>query len=62
MINRMYRREPSEVVQRGKAVPWAILVPLLILFAAILVIGVWPTSMDFITGNAAGTMMRLFLN
>jgi proton-translocating NADH-quinone oxidoreductase chain N len=62
MINRMYRREPSEVVQRGKTVPWVILVPLLVLFAVILVIGIWPTSMDFITGNAAGTMMRLFLN
>jgi proton-translocating NADH-quinone oxidoreductase chain N len=62
MINRMYRREPSEVVQRGKTVPWVILVPLLVLFAAILVIGVWPTSMDFITGKAAGTMMWFYLN
>ena len=62
MINRMYRREPSEVVQRGKSVPWGILVPLLIVAAAILVMGVWPTSMGFITDKAAGTMMWFYLN
>ena len=33
MINRMYRREPSEVVQRGKAVPWVMLIPIVVLTA-----------------------------
>jgi hypothetical protein len=62
MINRMYRHEPSEVVQRGKTIPWTILVPLLVLLATILVIGVWPTSMDFITSKAAGMLMFFYLN
>ena len=46
MINRMYRREPSEVVQRGKAVPWMMVVPMVFLTLGILVIGVWPFADD----------------
>jgi proton-translocating NADH-quinone oxidoreductase chain N len=62
MINRMYRREPSEAVQRGKSIPWVMVLPLVLLTVAIVVIGVWPTSMRFLTEFPANTLMNFFLN
>ena len=62
MINRMYRREPSEVVQRGKAIPWVMLIPIVLLTLAILVIGIWPTSMKFLTDTAANSLLYFFYN
>jgi proton-translocating NADH-quinone oxidoreductase chain N len=62
MINRMYRREPSEVVQLGKAVPWVMLIPIVLLTIGILVIGVWPASMRFLTDTAANSLLYFFYN
>jgi NADH:ubiquinone oxidoreductase subunit 2 (subunit N) len=62
MINRMYRREPSEVVQRGKAVPWVMLIPIVLLTLGILVIGIWPASMRFLTDTAANSLLYFFYN
>jgi len=62
MINRMYRREPSEVVQRGKSAPWLMLVPIVVLTLAILVIGIWPTSVKFLTDTAANSLLYFFYN
>ena len=62
MINRMYRREPSEVVQRGKSAPWLMLVPIVVLTLAILVIGIWPNSVKFLTDTAANSLLYFFYN
>ena len=62
MINRMYRREISEVVQRGKSIPWTMVVPMVILALAILVIGVWPNSVSFLTQTSANTLLYFFFN
>lgn len=62
MINRMYRREPSEAVQRGKAIPWVMMVPIVLLTLAILVIGIWPSSMNFFTEKATSSMLWFFFN
>jgi proton-translocating NADH-quinone oxidoreductase chain N len=62
LINRMYRREPSEVVQKGKSVPWAMAVPIVILTIAIFVIGIWPTSVKFLTENASSGLLWFIFN
>ena len=62
IINRMYRREPSEVVQRGKAVPWVMLIPIVLLTLGILVVGIWPASMRFLTDTAANSLLYFFYN
>ncbi len=62
MINRMYRREPSEAVQRGKSIPWVMAIPLVLLTLAIVVIGVWPTSVQFLTNLPANALMYFFVN
>ncbi len=62
MINRMYRREISEVVQRGKSIPWTMVVPMVLLGLAILVIGIWPNSMKFLTQTSANTLLYFFFN
>ncbi len=62
MINRMYRRDQSEIVQLGKAVPWEMVVPIVLLTAGIVVIGIWPTSMQFLTDTAMNTLMYFFFN
>jgi proton-translocating NADH-quinone oxidoreductase chain N len=62
MINRMYRRDPSEVVQLGKSVPWVMLIPIVLLTLAIVVIGIWPTSMQFLTETASKSLLYFFYN
>jgi formate hydrogenlyase subunit 3/multisubunit Na+/H+ antiporter MnhD subunit len=62
MINRMYRREISEVVQRGQSIPWTMVVPMVVLALAILVIGVWPNSVSFLTQTSANTLLYFFFN
>jgi proton-translocating NADH-quinone oxidoreductase chain N len=62
LINRMYRREPSEVVQKGKSVPWAMAVPIVILTVAIFVIGIWPSSVKFLTENASSGLLWFIFN
>lgn len=62
MINRMYRREPAEVVQRGKSLPWVMTIPIVFLTLAILVIGVWPNAVKFLTDTAANTLLYFFFN
>jgi proton-translocating NADH-quinone oxidoreductase chain N len=62
MINRMYRRETSEAVQRGKAAPWVMTVPIVVLTLAILVIGIWPASMKFLTDTAMNSLLYFFFN
>jgi len=62
MINRMYRREPAEVVQRGKSLPWVMTIPIVFLTLAILVIGIWPNAVKFLTDTAANTLLYFFFN
>lgn len=62
LVNRMYRREPSEAVQNGNKVSAMMVVPLVILAVAIVVIGVWPPSVEFLTTKASLSMLYTFFN
>jgi proton-translocating NADH-quinone oxidoreductase chain N len=60
MINRMYRREVSTVVEKGNRIPVMMVVPLVILAIAIIAIGIWPASMDFLTEKASLSLLYTF--
>ncbi|MCX6053726.1 MAG: proton-conducting transporter membrane subunit [Chloroflexi bacterium] len=62
LINRMFRREPSEAVLGGKSISWMMILPIVILTIAILVIGVWPNAVRFLTENAAYGILIPYFN
>jgi proton-translocating NADH-quinone oxidoreductase chain N len=57
LINVMYRLEPSEKVKRGVSMPRIMFVPLLILGLGIIIVGVWPNLMSWLTLPAARVLM-----
>ena len=57
LINVMYRLEPSEKVKRGVSMPRIMFVPLLVLGLGIIIVGVWPNLMGWLTLPAARVLM-----
>ena len=55
IVNAVYRQEPSEAVTRGQAMSWTMSVPLILLAVAIVILGVWPSLLAWMTGPAART-------
>jgi proton-translocating NADH-quinone oxidoreductase chain N len=60
LVNRMYRNDPSPMVAAGKPVTFLLGAPLVVLTAAVLVLGFWPGLVDFITGPAAVNLVSIF--
>jgi proton-translocating NADH-quinone oxidoreductase chain N len=60
MVNRIYRGEPSEVVTEGKPVTLTMVLPLVILTAAVVVIGFWPSIFNGLTNPAAMSLISAF--
>jgi formate hydrogenlyase subunit 3/multisubunit Na+/H+ antiporter MnhD subunit len=60
VINRLYRVNASETVAAGKPISWVMVVPMVILAIGIVAIGVWPSLVNFITNNAAASLLRPF--
>jgi len=60
IVNRLYRREPSEAVLNGNPISWQMTAPMVIMVALILVMGVYPQIVDFLTSNAAYSLMVIF--
>ncbi|RPJ72468.1 MAG: hypothetical protein EHM24_09370, partial [Acidobacteria bacterium] len=60
LVNRMYRNDPSPMVAAGKPVTFLLGAPLVILTAAVLVLGFWPGLVDFITVPAAVNLVSIF--
>jgi proton-translocating NADH-quinone oxidoreductase chain N len=57
LINVMYRLEPSEKVKSGIPMPRIMFVPLIVLALGIVIIGVWPSVMNWLTFPAARVLM-----
>ncbi len=53
----MYRLEPSEAVRSGRPMPIAMGVPLAVLALAVVVIGVWPGVMNWLTAPAGNALL-----
>ena len=60
IVNAVYRQEPSEAVTRGQAMSWTMSVPLMLLAVAIVILGVWPSLLAWLTGPAGVDLVRAF--
>jgi NADH:ubiquinone oxidoreductase subunit 2 (subunit N) len=60
LVNVMYRKQPSEAVLHGQALPTAMLVPVLILVAAVVVVGFWPSLLQWLTDPAGAALLSAF--
>ncbi|MGQ9903053.1 MAG: complex I subunit 5 family protein [Anaerolineae bacterium] len=57
LVNAMYRREISDAVRRGKAMPLTMIVPLVVMSILVIALGVWPTLVEWLTGPAGLALM-----
>jgi proton-translocating NADH-quinone oxidoreductase chain N len=60
VVNTLYRRQASAAVAQGQAIPAAMHAPLIILAAAVIVIGLWPALVQGLTGPAGVAVMNAF--
>ena len=60
IVNAVYRQEPSEAVTRGQAMSWTMSVPLILLAVAIVILGIWPSLLAWMTGPAGADLVRAF--
>ena len=60
VVNIMYRRNMGEIVQRGAAIPVAMRIPLIIFALAIVIIGLIPSLMNWLTSPAAQALLVMF--
>jgi proton-translocating NADH-quinone oxidoreductase chain N len=60
LVNAIYRLHPSEVVQRGSKSPLLITIPLVILSIAILVIGIYPNILNWLTAPVGSILALAF--
>jgi proton-translocating NADH-quinone oxidoreductase chain N len=60
IVNAVYRQEPSEAVTRGQAMSWTMSLPLILLAVAIVILGVWPSLLAWMTGPAGVDLVRAF--
>ena len=60
LVNRMYRRQPSPVVEAGKPASLLMAAPIVLLLAAVVVLGFWPGLVQGITGQAGLSLISMF--
>jgi NADH:ubiquinone oxidoreductase subunit 2 (subunit N) len=60
LVNRMYRNQPSETVMAGRPISAMMSAPLVLMTIAIIVIGFWPTLLNWLTGAAAYGLLAAF--
>ncbi len=60
IVNMMYRHKMGDVVQGGARIPVAMSIPLVIFALAIVVIGLMPSLMNWLTEPAAQTLLVMF--
>ncbi len=57
LVNAMYRLEPSARVKSGAHMPPAMAIPLVVLGAAVVILGVWPGLVNGLTAPAARVLL-----
>jgi formate hydrogenlyase subunit 3/multisubunit Na+/H+ antiporter MnhD subunit len=60
MINALYRLEPSETVVKGNKMPGTMKIPLVVLAILVIVIGLWPGLMNWLTIPAGNALVNMF--
>jgi NADH:ubiquinone oxidoreductase subunit 2 (subunit N) len=62
LVNLMYRRTASAHVMAGKSLPWSMILPLVLLALAVVVLGLAPGLMDWLTIPAGNHVIGMFWN
>lgn len=62
LVNIVYRRKPSIVVEEGGSLPFSMEVTLLVLALAVIAIGLWPSSMNWLTEPAGTALLAPFVS
>ncbi len=62
LVNAMYRLEPSVKVRAGGRIPWAMTIPLVILGLLVILLGVWPSLINWLTEPAAQALLGSLVN
>ena len=57
LVNAMYRLEPSSRVKQGKRLPLAMSIPLVVAGLAVVLIGIWPSLMNWLTVPAGQALL-----
>jgi multicomponent Na+:H+ antiporter subunit D len=60
LVNAVYRKEPSAAVAHGAVMPKSMLLPLTVLTVLIVVLGLWPSSMNWLTEPAGAALLAAF--
>ena len=60
LVNAVYRKQPSTAVARGAAVPFSMVLPLAVLALAVIVLGFWPSLLNFLTEPAGSALLKAF--
>jgi proton-translocating NADH-quinone oxidoreductase chain N len=60
LVNRMYRRSPAAIIDEGKPIPFLMLFPLVVFCLGIVLLGVWPSLITWITHPASQSLLILF--
>lgn len=60
LVNRLYRHEPAKIVTEGQPAGLAMALPLILLIAAIVVLGFWPSLVNGITYPAGQALLAAF--
>ena len=62
LVNQMYRENPSQSVLAGKKMPWQMITVMIVLALSIVVLGIVPGLMDWLTVPAASVFLNGFRN
>jgi proton-translocating NADH-quinone oxidoreductase chain N len=60
LVNQVYKREPSTAVTAGQPVPVMMQIPLVLLAAAVVVIGFWPNLVTWLVQPAGAALLAAF--
>jgi len=59
LINAMYRQKPGGVVLQGAAMPRTMALPLVVMSALVILLGLWPSMLSGLTGPASQALLHL---
>lgn len=60
LVNRMYRHKPGPLVETSQPMPMTLVIPLIIALGFIIVIGIWPASVEWLINPAVASFIASF--
>jgi proton-translocating NADH-quinone oxidoreductase chain N len=60
LVNRMYRRKPSETVQAGNPVAAVMALPMVVMTLIVVAFGFWPSLISWLSAPAASSLLSAF--